>query len=132
MNSAEYEAHESLRELRSEFNKNYKRFLELSLLESLTEDALNSNNAELSKPKLTEKIRERYHKSIIMASYSSTGGGVMAAVNKERGQSLDEFSVDDFRTQSLDLEAKSCLVESIGEAIENRLIRINNFLTSKE
>ena len=133
MNSAEYEygTHESLRELRSEFSKNYKKFLELSLLESVTEDALNKNNADLSKPKLTEKIREKYHKSIILSSYNSTSGGVVVA-NKESGQVMEEFSVNDFSTTSLDLEVKSGLVECIGEAIENRLNRLNNFMTSTD
>ncbi len=127
MNSADYEAHESLRELRSEFNKNYKKFLELSLLECLTEDVISSNNSDLSKPKLIEKLREKYHKSIIISSHNNPSGCVVA-INNE--QLMDEFSVNDFRTPSLDLETKSNLVEIIREAIENRLNKLNNFMTS--
>lgn len=128
MNSAhQYEAQETLRELRNEFNRNYKKFLEMSLLESIIENAVSTEPTTTSgdnkTSKLEDKIKDKYLKSVLISTYNT---------NPDKDpQLIEEFSVDDFKTSPLDLEAKSHLVDKIQEEIETRLSKIGNFITGK-
>lgn len=122
INTHNYGAHENLRELKTEFNSNYKKYLEMSLLQSLVENAVqDSSNVDV---KLDEKIKDKYLKSSLIAGYS-TGTGPKDGL-------MDEFSINDFRTPPLDLETKSYLVEKIKVSLENRLTKISSFVTGNK
>lgn len=130
MISSSYGAHENLRELRNEFNKNYQRYIEFNLLESLTDKAIrntpsDSNDAHLVK--LDDRINERYMKSNLISAYSNNNNNT----NREAMIDQVEFSPSELKTLPLDLEAKSHLVGKITQLIENRLAKINNFLTDR-
>lgn len=119
INTHNYGAHENLRELKIEFNSNYKKYLEMSLLQSLVENAVqDSSNVDV---KLDERIKDKYLKSSLIAAYS-TGTGPKDGL-------MDEFSINDFRTSPLDLETKSYLVEKIKDSLENRLTKMSSFVT---
>lgn len=122
INTHSYGAHENLRELKNEFNCNYKKYLEMSLLQSLVEQAIQDTSA--IDVKLDEKIKDKYLKSSLIAGYSAT------ALNPAPKDGLmDEFSINDFRTSNLDLETKSYLVEKIKGILESRLEKISRFVT---
>lgn len=122
INSHNYGAHENLRELKNEFNCNYKKYLEMSLLQSLVENALQEGST--IDAKLDEKIKDKYLKSSLIAGYSSTGPN-----SAPKDGLMGQFSINDFRAPPLDLEAKSYLVEKIKELLENRLAKISSFVT---
>lgn len=122
INTHNYGAHENLRELKIEFNSNYKKYLEMSLLQSLVENAVqDSSNVDV---KLDERIKDKYLKSSLIAAYS-TGTGPKDGL-------MDEFSINDFRTSPLDLETKSYLVEKIKDSLENRLTKMSSFVTGNK
>lgn len=124
MIDATYGAHDNLRELRNEFNKNYQKYIELDLLESLTENAIQNKPSESNDTrglKLDDKISEKYMKSNLIIAYNNNS-------NKEVIDQI-EFSPNEFKTLPLDLEAKSHLVEKISELIENRLSKLNKFMS---
>lgn len=120
-----YGDYEALREMRNEFNKNYKKFLEASLLESVIENAIQSSdqveNSDAKLTKLNDRIKEKYLKSNFISLYNNN------PVKEEN--SLNEFSANDFKTLPLDLECKSHLVDKTTELLEARLNKIHSFMT---
>lgn len=126
MNSTHYETHESLRDLKNEFNKNYKKYLEMSLLESLVNDVVqnpNSNESLTNMKSITldAKIKEKYLKSNLVS-------GLIANPMEETAL-LDDLSVNDFKTFQLDQVAKADLIDKIKDCLENRLNKLDDFLT---
>ena len=125
INTHNYGAHENLRELKSEFNSNYKKYLEMSLLQSLVENGVQRSAADV---KLDEKLKEKYLKSSLITGYINNSSGGSATSGMAKDGVMDEVSMNDFKAAPLDLEAKSCLVERIKDLLESRLAKVSSFI----
>lgn len=119
MHSIHYSKQETLRELKNEFNINYKKYLESSLIETMLEKAIQTSSSD---SKLDERIKERYLKSNLISSYDETS---------EKENNLTEFSVNDFKTLPLDYEERIHLTEKIETNIDDRLEKITEFMTGR-
>lgn len=127
MINEDYSAHANLRELRNEFNISYKKYIKMSLLESLVDTSIQTDSSSLADDsksiKMDEKIKEKYFKSNLSSAYNID-------TNKDANLMMDEFfKTIDFKTMSLDLEAKSRLVEKIQCCMESRLSKIKSLIT---
>ena len=119
MHSVHYSKQETLRKLKNEFNINYKKYLETSLIEAMTEKAVQTSTTN---SKLDDRIKERYLKSNLISSYDKSS-------TKE--DNLTEFSVNDFKTLPLNLEEREHITIKIESYIDSHLDKINDFMTGR-
>ena len=119
MHSVHYSKQETLRKLKNEFNINYKKYLETSLIEAMTEKAVQTSTTN---SKLDDRIKERYLKSNLISSYDKSS-------TKE--DNLTEFSVNDFKTLPMNLEEREHITIKIESYIDSHLDKINDFMTGR-
>ena len=117
MNQFKHTSHksDSHLELVNSFNKNYTSYLEASLVESVLEEILLSNEpAESSKANmLEEKIREKYLKACLLSSMCEGSNEALPA---------------DIKAPALTAEAKSHLINKVQTLLNERLAKLDAFL----